>query len=114
MEILNRELAGFRVTSSPLLPDFSLEGLFAEVTSVTIIKENARRRVIYLQTPTNGYFLKLSLLTRRKTVGDIFFYPIENGRNGAISTACGRPESPLPNRLQRAIGKILTPAPFFC
>ncbi len=45
MEILRRELTGFRVTSSPLFPDFSLEGLFAEVTSGTIIKENTRHQV---------------------------------------------------------------------
>jgi tRNA A-37 threonylcarbamoyl transferase component Bud32 len=75
MEILCRELAGYRVTSSPLLPDFRLEGLFAEVTSITIIKENARRRVIYLQTPTNGYFLKLSLLTRKKDRWRHFLLP---------------------------------------
>jgi len=75
MEILCRELAGYRITSSPLLPDFSLEGLFAEVTSVTIIKENARRQVIYLQTPTNGYFLKLSILSRRKDRWRHFLLP---------------------------------------
>jgi tRNA A-37 threonylcarbamoyl transferase component Bud32 len=75
MESLHRELAGFRVTSSPLLPNFSLEGLFAEVTSVTIIKENARRQVIYLQTPTNGYFLKLSVLSRRKDRWRHFLLP---------------------------------------
>ncbi len=75
MESLHRELAGFRVTSSPLLPNFSLEGLFAEVISVTIIKENARRQVIYLQTPTNGYFLKLSVLSRRKDRWRHFLLP---------------------------------------
>ena len=75
MEILCRELAGYRVTSSPLLPDFSLEGLFAEVTSLTIIKENTRRQVIYLQTPTSGYFLKLSVLSRRKDRWRHFLLP---------------------------------------
>ena len=75
MEILCRELAGYRVTSSPLLPDFSLEGLFAEVTSITIIKENTRRQVIYLQTPTSGYFLKLSVLSRRKDRWRHFLLP---------------------------------------
>jgi len=75
MEILRRELVGFRVTSSPLFPDFSLEGFFAEVTSGTVIKENARRQVIYLQTPTNGYFLKLSIMFRRKDRWRHFLLP---------------------------------------
>jgi tRNA A-37 threonylcarbamoyl transferase component Bud32 len=75
MEILRRELDGFRVTSSPLIPNFKLERLFAEVTSGTIIKENARRRVIYLQTPTNDYFLKLSTLSRRKDRWRHFLLP---------------------------------------
>jgi len=75
MEILCRELSGYRVTNSPLSPDFSLEKLFAEVTCVTIIKDNTRRQVIYLQTPTNGYFLKLSMLSRRKDRWRHFLLP---------------------------------------
>ena len=75
MDILSRELSGYRVTNSPISPDFSLEKLFAEVTCVTIIKENTRRQVIYLQTPTNGYFLKLSILSRRKDHWRHFLLP---------------------------------------
>ena len=75
IEILRRELSTFRVTTSPLIPDFSLERLLADVISDTIIKENSRRQVTYLQTPTNGYFLKYSTLSRSKDRWRYFLLP---------------------------------------
>jgi len=72
---LRRELTGFQVTTSPLCLDFSFDELFTEITSCTVIKENARRQVFYLQTPTGGYFLKLSTLIRSKDRRRHFLLP---------------------------------------
>ena len=75
LEILRQELAAFRMTTSPITPNFSLNKMLAEVTSCRIIKENERRRIFYLQTPMNGFFLKLSMLVRRKDRWRHFFLP---------------------------------------
>jgi len=65
-ETLYQELAGFRLTRSPLALDFSLDRLFADVSGCQIIKAGDRRQVFQLQTPTRDYFLKRSTLLRRK------------------------------------------------
>jgi tRNA A-37 threonylcarbamoyl transferase component Bud32 len=72
---LHQVLAGCHVTQSPLSPGVSLEGLMDEVTSCRIIKENNRRQVYHLKTPTKGYFLKLSTLARKKDRRRHFFLP---------------------------------------
>jgi tRNA A-37 threonylcarbamoyl transferase component Bud32 len=72
---LRRKLAGCRLTTSPLRPDFHLEGLFNQITTCRIIKENERRQVYYLETPQIGYFLKFSTLVRPKDRWRHFLLP---------------------------------------
>ena len=74
-KILGQEIAGFQMTNSHYFPSFSLEGLMAEVTSCRLVKESIRRKIFYLQTPTGGYFLKLSTLIRRKDRRRHFLLP---------------------------------------
>jgi tRNA A-37 threonylcarbamoyl transferase component Bud32 len=75
VKTLCKELAGFRLTNSFLFPNFSLEAMMAEVISCRIIKDNLRRRIFYLKTPTEGYFLKCSTLVRSKDRWRHFLLP---------------------------------------
>ncbi len=72
---LRRELAAFRVSPSPLCPDFRLDRLLDEVSACFLVKENQRRRVYLLQTPAGGYFLKCSMLVRSKDRRRHFWLP---------------------------------------
>ena len=63
------------MTTSPHVPNFSLVELMAEVTSCLVIKDSVRRQIFYLQTPSGGYFLKLSTLIRRKDRRRHFLMP---------------------------------------
>lgn len=65
-EILQQEFAEFRITKSLFSPDVSFEGLMTSVTSCRVIKDSVRRQIFYLQSPTDGYFLKRSTLIRSK------------------------------------------------
>ena len=47
----------------------------ADVTFCRLIKESVRRQIYHLQTPTSGYFLKLSTLIRRKDRRRHFLLP---------------------------------------
>lgn len=64
--ILQQELAGCRITKSPLFPDFDFETFMNEVISCRIIKDSIRRQIFYLQNPADGYYLKRSTLLRSK------------------------------------------------
>lgn len=75
VKTLRKDLAGFRVTTSPFFLDFSLEHLMAEIVSCRIIKDNNRRQIYYLQTKNNGYFLKRSTLVRSKDRWRHFLLP---------------------------------------
>jgi len=75
LQRLRLELAGFRVSASPFCPDFSLDQWLNAVSACSLIKENARRRVYFLQTPDGGYFLKCSMLVRRKDRRRHFLLP---------------------------------------
>jgi tRNA A-37 threonylcarbamoyl transferase component Bud32 len=74
-EIFGQEIGGFQMTNSPYFPGFRLKDLMAEVTSCRLIKESIRRKIFYLQTPSEGYFLKLSTLIRRKDRRRHFLLP---------------------------------------
>jgi tRNA A-37 threonylcarbamoyl transferase component Bud32 len=75
VKTLCKELAGFRLTNSFFFPDFSLKAMMTEVISCRIIKDNLRRQIFYLKTPTKGYFLKCSTLVRRKDRWRHFLLP---------------------------------------
>ncbi len=75
VEDLKQKLAGFRVTASPLFPDFAIDRLLAAVTHCKIVKASDRRQVYFLETPDGGYFLKLSILIRTKDWVRHFFLP---------------------------------------
>ena len=75
VDLLRHKLAGCRLTTSSLFPDFSLDELFAEITACRVVKENERRQVYYLETPQTGYFLKFSTLVRRKERWRHFLLP---------------------------------------
>ena len=64
--ILFRELAGFRISASPLDPGFRLEDLLTDVYDCRVVKENNRRQVYQLHTTHGDYFLKRSSLVRTK------------------------------------------------
>jgi hypothetical protein len=72
---LRDKLAGCHLTTSPLAPDFSLDKLLSAVAACRIIKENDRRQIYCLETPGNGYFLKISTLVRRKDRWRHFILP---------------------------------------
>ncbi len=72
---LRDKLAGCRLTTSSLMPDFRPEVFFNQITTCRIIKENERRQVYYLETPQAGYFLKFSTLVRRKDQWRHFLLP---------------------------------------
>jgi tRNA A-37 threonylcarbamoyl transferase component Bud32 len=63
---LRDELAGFRISTSRFCHDLSLEHLLADVTDCRLVKKNIRRRLFFLKTPDNSYYLKLSTLIRSK------------------------------------------------
>ena len=63
---LIRELADFRISASPLNPDFHFVDRLSEVNECRVVKANERRRVYHLITPDGGYFLKCSTLIRTK------------------------------------------------
>ena len=65
-ETLLRELTGFRLTKSPLFPEFSLDRMFDDIIDCKVIKDNNRRQVLFLQTPDGGFYLKRSVLIREK------------------------------------------------
>jgi len=75
LDALRRELEGFRVRSGPLYPGFELKAWLDEVSACRLVKENARRRVYFLQTPLGGYFFKFSLLVRPKDRRRHFLLP---------------------------------------
>lgn len=64
--ILLKELAGFRIKTSPLFPDVSLTQLLSETIECRMVKKNIRRRLLFLKTPQNSYYLKHSTLIRSK------------------------------------------------
>jgi tRNA A-37 threonylcarbamoyl transferase component Bud32 len=66
MSDLIREFAGFRITASPLNPEFHFVDRLSEVNECRVVKANNRRQVYHLQTPDRGYFLKHSSLVRTK------------------------------------------------
>ncbi|MFX0200143.1 MAG: lipopolysaccharide kinase InaA family protein, partial [Candidatus Hodarchaeota archaeon] len=74
-EVLKQELTGFRLTSSPLAPEFVLHRMLAEMTDCRVIKERVHRQVYYLETREGSYFLKRSSLTRSKDRIRHFFLP---------------------------------------
>ena len=63
---LARELADYRITASPLNPEFHIEAILSEVNECRVVKANNRRQVYHLQTSVGGYFLKRSTLVRAK------------------------------------------------
>jgi len=65
-ETLLSELTGFRLTISPLVPEFSLDRMCDDIIDVKVIKESDRRQVFFLQIPGGGFFLKRSVLIRDK------------------------------------------------
>ncbi|MBT8367317.1 MAG: hypothetical protein KJP23_21710 [Deltaproteobacteria bacterium] len=104
-ENLRRELADFRMTASPLIPEFNLERLFAEITSDSVIKENTRRKVIYLQTPTEGYFLKCSTLSRSKDRWRHFLLPFRKWTEWRNLHRLWKARIPAAKPIARGIGK---------
>ena len=105
IDILRRDLASFKVTASALIPSFSLKKLLAEVTSETIIKENTRRQVAYLQTPTNGYFLKYSSLSRRKDQWRHFLLPLRKWTEWRNLHRLWKDRIPAAKPIAKGIGK---------
>ena len=63
---LARKLADYRITASPLNPEFRFEDLLSKVNECRVVKANSRRQVYHLQTTAGGYFLKRSTLVRAK------------------------------------------------
>ncbi len=63
---LLKELTGFRLTKSPLFPEFSLDRLIDDIIECKVIKDNNRRQVLFLKTPDGGFYLKRSILLRDK------------------------------------------------
>jgi len=63
---LVKDLKDSKVTESPLSPGLTLHTLLAETTRLTMVKSNQRRQVLYLQTSTGQYYLKISKLVRKK------------------------------------------------
>ena len=63
---LARELAEYRITASPLNPEFRFEDILSEVNECRVVKTSSRRQVYHLQTPAGGYFFKRSTLVRAK------------------------------------------------
>ena len=70
-----QELAEFQITNSPGFADFSFESLITQSPACRIVRDNARRRVFYLHTADKGYYLKLSILARRKDRRRHFLLP---------------------------------------
>ena len=70
-----KDLAGFRLTASAFFPNFILKDMMAEAISCQVIKDNIRRQIFYIETPTTGYFLKRSTLVRRKDRWRHFLLP---------------------------------------
>jgi len=66
LETLLRELTGYRLTKSPLFPEFSLDRMFVDIIDCKVIKDNNRRQVLFFQTPDGGFYLKRSVLIREK------------------------------------------------
>ncbi len=63
---LVKDLKDSKVTESPLSPGLTLHALLAETTRLTMVKSNQRRQVLYLQTSTGQYYLKISKFIRKK------------------------------------------------
>ncbi|UCF90821.1 MAG: hypothetical protein JSW39_21420 [Desulfobacterales bacterium] len=65
-QTLQRELAGFRLTTSRFYPGFSLARILDKTAECRVIKNRDRRQVYHLQTPEGGFFLKRTLANRPK------------------------------------------------
>ena len=105
IDILRRDAASFKVTASELIPGFSLMKLLTEVTSATNIKKNIRRQVTYLQTPTNGYFLKYSTLSRRKDQWRHFLLPFRKWTEWRNLHRLWKVRIPAAKPIAKGIGK---------
>jgi tRNA A-37 threonylcarbamoyl transferase component Bud32 len=105
IDILRRDLASFKVKASALTPGFSLKKLLAEVTSDKIIKENTRRQVTYLQTPTTGYFLKYSSVSRRKDQWRHFLLPFRKWTEWRNLHRLWKVRIPAAKPIAKGIGK---------
>jgi tRNA A-37 threonylcarbamoyl transferase component Bud32 len=66
VDSLRHMLAGCRLATSSLAPDFSLAELLTENTTCRVVKENDRRQIYHLELPPRGYFIKISTLIRPK------------------------------------------------
>jgi tRNA A-37 threonylcarbamoyl transferase component Bud32 len=72
---LARELVNFRISVSPLTPEFQIKDMMSEIIDCQVVKQNNRRQVYHLRTTAGGYFLKRSSLIRTKDRLRHFFLP---------------------------------------
>ncbi len=113
LEDLRRELALFRITTSPLCPGFNFDRWLADVRSCSMIKENARRRVYFLQTPGGGYFIKCSILERRKDRRRHFLLPARKWAEWRNLHRLRKAEIPVAQPLARGYKRQPYPGAFF-
>lgn len=66
METLLRDITGFKITKSPLFPEFSLDRMVDDVIDCKVVKDKDRRQVLFLQTPDGHFYFKRSVLIRSK------------------------------------------------
>ena len=66
VESLRTELLKFNISPADKYPDFTINTLFENITEFNIVKESKRRRVYYLRTSDNDFFLKISIISRSK------------------------------------------------
>ena len=74
-KVLKQELASFKMRTSALFSDFTLNRMLAEVSDCRVIKKSDKRQVYHLQTPDGEYFLKRSVRIRAKDRVRHFFLP---------------------------------------
>ena len=65
-EKLHKELLNFDIFPADKYSDFTINQLFNNIINLEIIKQSNKRRVYYIQTAMEEFFLKISLIIRRK------------------------------------------------
>lgn len=66
VESLHTELLNFKISTAEKYRNFTINTLFKNITGFTIVKENNKRRVYCLQTSNGDFFLKISIISRKK------------------------------------------------
>ncbi|MEE4605127.1 MAG: lipopolysaccharide kinase InaA family protein [Desulfobacteraceae bacterium] len=110
---LARELAEYRITASPLNPEFRFEDILFEVSECRVVKANSRRQVYHLQTPAGGYFLKRSTLVRAKDRLRHFILPRRRWAEWRNLHRLRRAQVPAARPLSKGLLNIRYPLSYF-